>query len=59
MEVALIAELLHRGADANQADENVSFCPQVAEYCSMEISIVKCATESLRFTQCPASPSLG
>lgn len=59
MEVALMAELLHRGADANQADELVSFCLQVVGYCLIEISTVRCATESLRVTQCPASLSLG
>lgn len=58
MEVALMAELLHRGADANQA-ELVSFCLLVVGYCLIEMSTVKCATESLRVTQCPASLLLG
>lgn len=51
MEVALMTELLHRGADAKQADEMVSFCRLLLDahnHC-------KCTNAGLEVTQCLAA----
>ena len=40
MAVALMAELLHRGADANHAIQLVSFCLQIDGCCLIDISTV-------------------
>lgn len=58
MEVALMVELLHRGADANQADEMVSFCPQIVGCCLTDIELRSCVIGGLKFTQCPAVTSI-
>lgn len=58
MEVALMVELLHRGADANQADEMVSFCPQIVGCCLTDIELQSCVIGGLKFTQCPAVTSI-
>lgn len=57
MEVALIAELLHHGADAKHTDELVSCYLQFASDSSMDNTAVACAPDGLKVTYCSALKS--